>query len=56
MIAEQPAEGYIVSRSFRFEPQDVDRLDSLSRKWRCSKAAVMRRLLAEAADREGLEQ
>jgi hypothetical protein len=40
---------YTLSRSFRFEQEDVARLEELSRLWRCSGAAVLRRLLAEAA-------
>jgi hypothetical protein len=40
--------GYSLSRSFRFDKEDVARLEELARRWRCSGAAVLRRLLAEA--------
>ena len=43
-------EGYNISRSFRFQAEDVERLDLLAKEWRCSTAAVLRRLLAEAVE------
>lgn len=45
--------GYTLSRSFRFEEEDVARLEELARQWRCSGAAVLRRLLAEASGKPG---
>jgi hypothetical protein len=48
--------GYLLSRSFRFQEEDVARLEELSRRWRCSTAAVIRRLLAEAIEEPGAEK
>jgi hypothetical protein len=37
------------------DPEGARRLQALAGKWRCTKAAAVRRLIDEAAQREGIE-
>lgn len=41
-------------KSFRFRDEDEERIKGLADRWGSSEAAVIRRLLQEAAAREGL--
>lgn len=43
---------FVHAKTLRFRDEDVERLRTLSEAWGCSESAVIRRLLAEATQRE----
>jgi hypothetical protein len=49
----RPTPQHLVTKSFRFETRDMERLSRLAEKWRCSLAAAVRRAVDLAADRAG---
>lgn len=42
------------AKTFRLRPVDLSRLDLLKHSWQTTEAAVIRRLLLEAANAEGI--
>lgn len=53
-MGRPPGKTAIIPKTFRLREDDARRLGDLKELWGCSEASVIRRLLLDAARREGL--